>query len=359
MKTRKCREKFSLTTLIHRFLHHAGAPRSLPVLGLVTTILTFLPAMIYGCTGPLPVDDGHQEETSVRLMQAADVVLDKAECIDVLIFNDDRLNRLDTYQRFPLTACSTIKASSSSGDKLMSVIINSRRDRYEWVDIVSHESLKSICGQLEQETEEFPLMSGECRIRAGSPVNVNVERLMSEVVLRSLSCDFKGKGYEGKTLSDVRVYLTNVNAEAPVITDKEYTPYRIVNHGRLVMTDVESFAEPKSILQELSYDIGPTVRKPEIRLRCYPNEAQEETSGTPFTRLVIEGTVDGNTYYWPIDINHTEGQEGIARNSRYVFDVKLTRLGHTEPDIPVEVEAAEITMEVEPWEDMEEYGVRF
>ena len=83
------------------------------------------------------------------------------------------------------------------------------------------------------------------------------------------------------------------------------------------------------------------------------------TSGTPFTRLVIEGTVDGNVYYWPININRADGQKGIARNCRYVFDVKLRRLGHTDPDIPVEIEDAQITMEVEPWEDMEEYGVRF
>ena len=359
MKTRKCREEFPLNRFIHRFLHHAGATHSKPVLGIIATILTLLPAMIYGCTEPDPVSGKDMTETTVRIMQAANVVLDKAESIDVLIFNDDRMQKLDTYQRFPMTSCSTIKASSTAGEKIMSVLINSRRDRYEWVEIFSHESLKGICGQLEKETEEFPLMSGECRIQAGNPANIKVERLMSEIVLKTLSCDFKDKSYEGKPLADVRIYLTNVSAETPLITDTRHTPSRIVNHGKLVMDDVESFTEPESILQELSYDIGAAIKNVDIKLRCYPNEVPEETSGTPFTRLVIEGTVDGNVYYWPININRADGQKGIARNCRYVFDVKLRRLGHTDPDIPVEIEDAQITMEVEPWEDMEEYGVRF
>ena len=90
-----------------------------------------------------------------------------------------------------------------------------------------------------------------------------------------------------------------------------------------------------------------------------PNETEAEGPGSPFTRLVIEGKVDGTTYYWPININRKDGGTGISRNCRYVFDVRLTRLGHTDPDIPVETEDAEIIMEVQPWEELEEYGVRF
>ena len=117
--------------------------------------------------------------------------------------------------------------------------------------------------------------------------------------------------------------------------------------------------EPGILLQELKYAISNATVNPDIRFRCFPNEAGAESLAAAFTRLVIEGEVAGETYYWPIDINRNNGGQGISRNCRYIFDINLTRLGHCNPDTPIETSAAEIKMKIEPWEDKEDYGVRF
>lgn len=358
MNTIKCREPISINAFKYRYSIQSGISCSLPVLG-ITTILTLLPAIIYGCSGPEPVFVADEFQTDVRIMGTLSKSIDNAECIDILVFNDDALQRLDTYQRFASGSYTSVKASSSVGKKIMTVVVNGQRDRYGWAEILSHQDMYGICGKLENEISSQPLMSGECRIKAGNPTDIKVQKLSSEVHLRSISCDFRGKSYEGKELTDVRIYLTNVNADANILNDTPYLPTRIINNGKLEMADVNAFKEPESIFRELTYTIGTIARDPEIRFRCYPNETEAEGPGSPFTRLVIEGKIDGSTYYWPININRENKGTGVSRNCRYVYDVRLTRLGHTDPDIPVETEEAEIIMEIEPWEELEEYGVRF
>lgn len=358
MNTIKCREPISINAFKYRYSNQPGISCSLPVLG-IATILTLLPAIIYGCSGPEPAFVADDLQTEVRITGALSKSIDKAECIDILVFNDDALQRLDTYQRFETGSYQSVKASSSVGNKIMTIVVNGQRDRYGWAGILSHQDMNGICGKLENETSVHPLMNGESRIKAGNPTDIKVQKLSSEIHLRSISCDFRGKSYEGKELTDVSIYLINVNAEANVLNDTPYLPIRIINNGKLEMADVDAFKEPESIFRELPYAIGAIAIDPEVRFRCYPNETEAEGPGSPFTRLVIEGKIDGTTYYWPININRENGGTGIGRNCRYVYDVKLTRLGHTDPDIPVETEEAEIIMEIEPWEELEEYGVRF
>ncbi len=315
--------------------------------------------MIYGCSGPEPAYGADVLQTDVRLVGPLSKGIEKTQEIDILVFNDDALQRLDTYQRSGTGTWPVVKASSSVGEKIMAVVVNGQRDRYEWTDILSYQDMNGICGKLEDETSDCPLMSGEDRIRAGNPVSMKIRKLSAEVHLKGISCDFKGKDYEDQQLTDVRIYLTNVNAEAPLFNDRPYMPTRIINSGKLEMADVEAFKEPGSIFQELPYPIGSAVKDPGIRFRCYPNESEEEGPGAPYTRLVIEGKINGTTYYWPVNINREKEGTGISRNCIYVYDIRLTRLGHTDPDIPVETEEAEIELEVQPWEELEEYGVRF
>lgn len=356
MRRIQCRERIPSNNSAQHLLNLAGLSCSLPVLG-ATTIKIMLPAILYGCA--YPTVENESIDTDVRITKASEQVLQKAESIDVLIFNDDKMQKLDTYQRFDMISCSSIKVASSVGDKMMSVITNSRKERYDWTGILSRSSLEEICAELEDETETYPSMSGESRIRAGNPINLNVERLTSEIVLHSLSCRFKGKGYGDEALRNIRVYLTNVNAEFPFFTEESVQPRRLVNRGGLDMDDISNFREPESIMQELGYDLENATVYPDIRLRCYPNEVELESMGTAFTRLVIEGEVAGTKYYWPININRENDGNGISRNCRYIFDIKLSRLGQHDPDIPIETGWAEIKMEIEPWREKEDFGVRF
>lgn len=351
----KCRE---ITHTLCYFLNTSvGRKASLPILGI--SILSILPAISYGCTEPTHAVPEESVRTAVRLMNSNKSTTIEGGVADILIFNDDRMQRLDAYQREKTSACSTVKASCTSGHKIFSIVLNSQRDKYDWADINSRECLTSITSSLENEERQKLLMSGECFSTAGMPVNIAMKRLSAEIVLRSLSCDFKGKAYEGQKLSDIKVYLTNVNTEAGIFAESPVIPTRLVNTGRLEPNDLATFKEPEMIMQEIPDPVGVEKVRPDIRLICYPNEAEVEVPGCPFTRLVIEGNLCGHTYYWPLDINRSSGGKGISRNCRYIFDITITRTGQTDPDIPVKLEDSSIKTEIQPWEEKEEYGVRY
>jgi hypothetical protein len=117
------------------------------------------------------------------------------------------------------------------------------------------------------------------------------------------------------------------------------------------------FTEPEMIMQKLGISIGNTTEQIQRSLYCYVNEPMEESIGSPITKLVIEGKIRGDTYYYPIKINPQGG--GIARGCRYNFDIVLTRAGVTDPDGELEEGDIEIIMEVEKWKEKEGYSVVF
>lgn len=353
MKQMKHRETFSLHTILHLFISLAGNTLSGPILG--SFIFTCLPVTISGCSVPEANVSGTASETTMRIMDNPARQTCAATTLDILIFNDDGHQRLDTYQQLKPASCATVKAASTSGDKIFSIIANSRRERKDWAFINSREALMQEYAMLEDERRESLTMSGEWRGRAGSSSNVTISRICSEIVLHSICCELK----DGSTMKNVRAYLTNVCAEAPLISDGKALPRRIINAGRLNEDETGSLAEPDILLQEISPEIGRTRIYPDIRMLCYPNEAETEGTGTPFTRLVIEGDINGTRYYWPLEINRKDGGTGIGRNRQYIYDITIRKPGHKDPDTPIEPMDTEIKMEVKEWEEREEYGVRF
>ena len=357
MKKTKRREPFPSNIILHFFYSLAEQTVSRPILG-ISIFFIWIPAALYGCSLVEQELPGGSE-TTVRFLNEAGNTIGEVRDIDLLIFNDDRLQKLDTYQKVSPASCSTVKAASGSGEKIMTAIANGQRDRFEWADINSRKGLDRITATLEKEDRNHLLMSGECRCRAGGRANLSLQRLCSEICLRSISCDFKGRPYEGLELENVRVYLTNVNAEASVISEQPYHPVRIINAGALNESDATHFMDRSMIIQEIDGRIDSNVRNLNISLLCYPNEAEEEGPGTPFTKLVIEGRTGGETYYWPLEINRKDGASGISRNSRYIYDVRIRRLGQYDPDTTADPRSIDIMTEVKAWEEREEYGVRF
>lgn len=339
----------------------------LPVLGLALPLI--FPALLLGCNAPEPVMEaaftGIRNEEPVKV---AVLPLEEGEIenMDVFIFNDDVLQRLDCYQRFNKTEEGIIRIASQRGNKKVAICANTGYGRDDWAGINSQASLHNVTADLENERRGNLLMSAETEIKTGNipeqAIPVHLKKLTAEIVLRSISCDFAGKPYEGETIKDARVYLTNVNATCRIMADGKTAPGRIINAGGLNRDDVDNFTDPGFVFRDLGREIGPAAYKADISLLCYPNCGMEESPGTPFTRLVIEGKIGNSTWYWPIDINRREGPgegNGIERNCRYVYDIKLRRKGSSDPDTPAEAEDLDIKFEIGKWDIKEEYQVHF
>lgn len=286
------------------------------------------------------------ETTCINLKSSAD-----AACLDVFFFNSDSLARLDSYQRIEENSPSSFTASSRSGSKRLVVLANSSSDKYTWAEINSYYTLSSSMYELASEDPVSPVMSAECLVEeTGVDVcTLQLEPLMSIVELGSIACDFSGRAYEGCELENVVVYLSNVSARCPMLPTEYTFSGAIVNLGGLNEGDLSSFLHPEMLLQTIAGSIGTEGVEAGLEFYCYPNTTVEDAAGSPYTRLVIEGTLDGETCYYPINVNRGEEGVGIERGKRYSIDVLITKRGSSDPDTALESGSIAITATVRDW----------
>lgn len=310
------------------------------------TCFTFLiaPALFFSCIKP---------QEMARLKSSISST-EEVQTLDAFIF--EPTGKLDCYQRIvkPGMSC---EIASGSGPKQVLIIANSKRDKYDWAQIRSINTMADVYVELEDEQLDSPVMTSLFNINAGESANIDLIPLRSEIRVNSLRCDFSDKAYSNEPLSDIKIYLTHINASCSLLPEIGTNSSRFINTSMLDTGHLGQFTEPEMIMQKLGISIGNTTEQIQRSLYCYVNEPMEESIGSPITKLVIEGKIRGDTYYYPIKINPQGG--GIARGCRYNFDIVLTRAGVTDPDEELEEGDIEIIMEVEKWKEKEGYSVVF
>ncbi len=330
-----------------------------PFLALLS--LACLPAHFFSCSRiAAPVYERNLEErkgvTEVRISGDAANGKYRKKGYDVLVYNNDRFGRLDSYMHFDSTL-DALSVSSGQGKKKIVVICNAPDGFIKWENVLSLKQLSGLCCRLEDESEDFPMMVGTGDTDAGESCEITLRPLMAKVCLKELSCDFRGTAYAWEELSNIRVYLTNVNAECSITGDSD-AGERFINNGGREDGDIRKFRSPSIVCREIENHVGADPESLDARLYCYPNRAVEESFGRPFTKIVIEGKIRGKTWFWPININ-TLKDNGICSNDCYSLKVRLRRTGTEDPDMAIELENNEIAMEIEKWDEKENYTVAF
>lgn len=340
---------FSLHIILKMILSNP----SLPIFS--GCLLVIVPALLYGCSEEIPQHELLSTVLTKTSLNSSAIA--KESTLDIFTFNNDRLMHLDAYQRIEDVKSGIIGISSTCGEKIFFFCLNGQRDRYDWGMVSSYYSLMDIFCELEKETGTSRTITGEIRATAGSRIQYAiVSPLSSEVVLKALSCDFSGTAYSGSVITDIKVYLTNVCASCPLLHTDGHKPTRIINTGGLNMSDIRSFSNPRIITSKITERLSTQTIYPDISLLCYPNPTIEESPGSPHTRLVIEGKIDSQTYYWPITIDKGTG---VGRGNRYVYDILIRRKGVSDPDTPIDDVSMDIKLKIKPWTEKEGYSVDF
>ena len=333
----------------------------------IALVPALAPVFFPGCSAPDPAFAEAAVPGSVPLLiSAAGIGGSGIRCLDLFFFNDDRLQRLDAYQRIEGDVPAAADGASRSGRKWLAVLANSPNDRYEWADIRSLDALRSRCVRLQDEDPERPQLSALVSVGTGSArsIPVALKPYSARIEVTGLRCDFSGQPYQGARLEDVRIYLTNVNTAAPVLGDTLSAPTDFVNAGRLQESDLARFLHPEIVSIRLTDPVGANPVRPATVLQCYANTAAETGVGTPPTRLVIEGLLEGQRSYWPVEIGRGAyavpgAASGIEAGCTYRLDITLTRRGLPDPDGRLEPGTLEARLQVSPWTEQEETVIRF
>ena len=338
-------------------------------------LLSWFPALISGCTASLlternkdiGIETGsciNKEDTCTQsFIISRSIDYETVESLDIFIFEDDAQGRLDSYQQNTIDPKGDyrVAVASTKGKKRIVMIANSHKDRKHWAGIRTYEGLAREKASLYEEDISFPTMYGEAVFSAEDGVErtITLRPLVSEIHLGSIRCDFSGREYEGEKLKDVKVYLTNVNAECRIMQEHGFDVGTTVNTGHLNHMELEKFRHPELIYRPLGTDVGYEIFDTGIRLYSYPNESADETPGSPFTMLVIEGTIKGKTWYYPIAINRDAGNTGIGRNCSYTYNITILRTGSTDPGAAVSAETVLINSQILSWDERNEEEIAF
>lgn len=354
MTKRKPEEDSSLNSTM--FTLHT----STPVLGtIIRTCLSSLLLVLFSCSD---ITKETSYDKKIETISFKSPGQNGVMALDVLTFDDDELMRVDSYQKMTYVTGTDMTLHSRTGPKIIFACANSHKDIYDWAAISSFQSIDKVLAELRKESFSHRTMSGVTYAYCGSdiPRTIELTPITSEVRIRSICCDFSGTSYSGEKLTDAKVYLTNLNCLCPINAEGSVNPLEIINAGGLNEDDLDLFDDPDIILRELG-DIGTDKYRPDIRLLCYPSAGKTDNPGSPFTRLVIEGKIEGRTFWWPININRNgeTDEEGIYRNRQYVFDIMIRRKGNDDPDMPIDINQAEIRQSSTTWIEKDKYYATF
>lgn len=326
----------------------------------LSTLRFIIPALVCGCQ-EIMADDDEIETKSVIMSQSGPPVKN----MDIFMFEDGEMMILDSYQRIDWIHGYEVTTASRKGKRLAFVVANGQWNKEDWMSVNSYEALEKYRAFLENDSYYYPVMCGICHLRADSKQTIwmDLTCLCAEVILRSVRCDFSDKAYKNTTIYDLRAYLINVNAQCALTSDGTMMPERIINMGGINGRDMAGMQEPEMLLRYGGSLASGQSLELDFRFRCYPNNCPEESPGSPFTRLVLEGAIDGVTYYWPIDIGRNGNCQpdavGVKGNTRYLYDVTITGKGGDNPDVPVSCEILSTNVKISEWREKEEYIIGF
>ena len=326
---------------------------------LILSMVILIVPVLQGCNEH-PQDGDFTEACDRPSVKVAVRKLSTAEtrAVDAYVFNDDALQRLDCYQSMDDIPENEVLIGSCSGRKILLLCANPQYGKDSWKEYNSFKKARTMKVNLEDENRQFPVMAAYSYFSTGHNTDIELERISSEIELQSIRCNFSGKPYEGEIITDAKAYLINVNATCSLLPEGEEHVERIINHGGLIEQDVDNFKDKTTILCEIG-NIGTEYLDPSCNLLCYANSSTEESIGTPFTRLVIEGKIQGQTWYWSIDINQEKYNTGIERNCKYIFNITIRSKGTKNPNIPITPNMVETTFKTEKWKEKEAYYVSF
>lgn len=272
--------------------------------------------------------------TSENPTKAADTGVAGIRTLDLFVFKDDGVMELDSYASIKHPSTPYLSVTSGAGDKLLVVLANFDAGSLETSDFWNYEALENIRCSLKDEDPSFPVMSGECHFCAGADgyEPVQLTPVLSNICIDFIKCNFAGKGYTSSTLENASVYLTNISGTSELLRQDGFHIVDTENYGSLDREYLNSMKHPEMIYR----NVTPGHWAP-VNLYCYPNDAADGVLGSPHTRLVLQGDIDGRTYYYPMEINqdgfgYSSGPRGISRNIKYSYSITVTRKGSTDPD---------------------------
>ena len=246
---------------------------------------------------------------------------------------------------------SNISISVPTGSVKCYAVVNSSED----LSSVSKEStLTSKVSHLKNNSVTKMEMIGSASktIASGAnSVSIPVKRFAAKVQIDKITPAFTAPAHKAQEFKLTGIYLVNVNGSCPyTLTSTAGSTDYWYNKMKYVSGDCNALISDKlssPVTLQASAD-AVTPYTTSHYLYCYPNPVTTDSSSSSwsnrYTRLVVETTLGGTTYYYPVNIPTP------AANTLYqITNMKITGLGSNSPDKLVEKGSLSVSITVTDW----------
>ncbi len=264
--------------------------------------------------------------------------------LQVFIFSDN-----GKLERAGYASGSSVSISCFSGVKTIVALVNATE--IDWSTISSKGQLDETVTLLTQDNKigKF-LMYGFKTFTVSettSSTSISVSRRVARVVLKKITNAISNEASIGN-LTVNAIYLINVVGNSVYSESVSCSPETWLNR--------QSYTRDGP---DLLYDDGlnESISRGKDNATahyfyCYPNPTATDSYASAwsarFTRLVVEASLNGNVWYYPITLG------GIQANHSYeITDLKITGPGASAPDNEPQVTNFKFTLEIKGWEKEE------
>lgn len=307
-------------------------------------------AAFNGCAEEVDTLLLNEESEEVRLTVGLESVVKSSgtasenlvNTLQVLVFDAEGL--LEATDRTSSSA--TLSITCKPGQKKVVAIVNDK----EVSGISDYSGLTACRSYLENNTLSSFAMEGslDVDVKSSETLTVPVRRIASKVTLSSVTLEFGVDSYKDEDVKLVSAYLVNVAADKKFLSSS--APSSWLN-WRAKSDENEDF-----LFKKYDKQLNPEgeVYSPATVFYAYPNptlnDTSEDSSVARFTRMVVEMSIGGEIFYYPVNLPQ------LSQNTAYNVNLTVTRPGSDTPDDPVELETAEYTIDVVEWTETDPYN---
>lgn len=272
---------------------------------------------------------------------------------EILIYDPDKGMELDTYQ-VGMRLSEKMDIICTKGKKKLVVIARPGEIALEdgentlMEEIGTYQAIRKRTYSLKDEDPTAPTLAGEADLEGGLATGIRMRTNLNMIKVNEIRKDFSGLPFEDSPIENVKIYIINAVEDYPYLgSDEQTRTSSYINKGKLSEKDLREMSHPEMLVHKGNYLIGSEKIRADARLYCFPNHCRKEDMGNVFTRLVIEGEIEGVRWYWPVNLNFTD-DDAKETNCRE-YDITITGTGSSDPDIAVSSVQARIRCRITDW----------
>lgn len=269
---------------------------------------------------------------------------EKINSLQVFVFRTDGERKLDASE---IQTGETVSVRCTGGARRIYAVVNAPDLR---ADVEKEEDLLSLKSGLAENSLSGLVMIGHVdkTISAtGEKISVTVERITSSIIIKKVTNSFSSPAYQNSEFIITDIYLLNVAGSNTYGMDS--FPEDADDWFNRLSKSTNAFPVA-GMTADMNIDSRLNYGKSYTGVHtfyAYPNSSAVSTDSAwcpRATLLVVETSLDGTVYYYPIAIDN------LRNNCQYIIEnLTVTRPGSLTPYEPVQFATCDFSIVVADW----------